>query len=151
MKDLIAYDLKAQIAEKLIHGESPGSISTDLNITLNQVLMVLGDGDFGAKLLELFRKQAKGAALIAHNNILRIAFDKDASPATQLKASKILVDIARELEDLHPNDLEPAYMSQKQLADRLKALQKEVITRAKPIDTGVIEHEAPPSLDDMLT
>lgn len=113
--------------------------------------MILGDGEFSAKLLELFKTQAKGVALIAHHNIMRIAFDPLATAATQLKASKILVDIARELEDLSPGDLQPANMTQNQLADRLKALQKEAIKRAKPIETGVIDQPQPASLDDMLS
>lgn len=150
MKDLITMDQKAKIAEMLIHGENPNNISTTLNIPINRVLMILGDGDFSARLLELFKNQAKGMAVIAHNNIARIAFDPTATAATQLKASKILVDIARELEDLHKDDLEPANMTQNQLAERLKALQKEAIARAKPIDTGVIEHKPVIDLDNMI-
>ena len=144
MKQLIPHDQKVKIAEKLIYGESPNKIATDLNITMNQVLLLLGDAEFSAKLLELFRNQARGIALVAHHNITRIAFDPSATAATQLKASKILVDIAREMQELHPNDLQPANMTQAQLADRLKALQKEALNRAKPIDTGVID------LDSML-
>lgn len=139
MKDIITNDIKAKIAENILNGENPESVGNKLGLTLNQVLGVLGDKDFSAKLLILFKNQAKGIALLAHNNIVRIAFDTKASAATQLKASKILVDIARELEELSPNDLEPATMTQTQLADRLKALQKEAINRAKPIDTGVID------------
>ncbi len=139
MKQLISHDQKLKIAEKLIYGESPNKIASDLGITLNRVLSLLGDAEFSAKLLELFRNQARGIALVAHHNIMRIAFDPSATAATQLKASKILIDIAREMEELHPNDLEPANMTQAQLADRLKALQKEAIARAKPIDTGVID------------
>jgi hypothetical protein len=139
MKQLISHDQKVKIAEKLIYGESPNKIASDLNITMNQVLLLLGDAEFSAKLLELFRNQARGIALVAHHNITRIAFDPSATAATQLKASKILVDIAREMQELHPNDLQPANMTQAQLADRLKALQKEAINRAKPIDTGVID------------
>lgn len=139
MKDIITNDIKAKIAENILNGENPESVGNKLGLTLNQVLGVLGDKDFSAKLLILFKNQAKGIALLAHNNIVRIAFDTKASAATQLKASKILVDIARELEELSPNDLEPATMTQSQLADRLKALQKEAINRAKPIDTGVID------------
>lgn len=139
MKDIITNDIKAKIAENILNGENPENVGNKLGLTLNQVLGVLGDKDFSAKLLILFKNQAKGIALLAHNNIVRIAFDTKASAATQLKASKILVDIARELEELSPNDLEPATMTQSQLADRLKALQKEAINRAKPIDTGVID------------
>lgn len=139
MTSLIKHDDKVKIAEKLIHGENPNSISLSMNLPLNHVLGLLGDGDFSAKLLELFRNQARGIALVAHHNITRIAFDPSATAATQLKASKILVDIAREMQELHPNDLQPANMTQAQLADRLKALQKEAIARAKPIDTGVID------------
>lgn len=148
MTKLITQDQRAKIAEKLIHGESPISISNNLNITVNDVLLILGDGEFSAKLYELFKTQAKGLALVAHHNITRIAFDPTASAATQLKASKILVDIAREMEELNPGDLEPANMSQSQLADRLKALQKEAIARAKPINTGVIDQNI--DIDSML-
>lgn len=150
MKQLIPHDQKVKIAEMLIHGESPNNIALTMNISLNTVFQLLGDGDFSARLLELFKNQAKGMAVIAHNNIARIAFDPAASAATQLKASKILVDIARELEDLSPNDLEPANMSQAQLKDRLEALQKEAIARAKPIDTGVIDAQPSADIDDML-
>lgn len=150
MTKLITQDQKAKIAERLIHGESPISISNNLNITVNDVLLILGDGDFSARLYDLFKTQAKGLALIAHHNITRIAFDDKASAATQLKASKILVDIARELEELSPNDLEPAHMSQGQLKERLEALQKEAIARAKPIDTGVIDMQSSADIDDML-
>ena len=149
MKSLIPHDQKADIAKRLIYGESPSAISEKTGMSVNEVLSVLGDGDFSGKLLELFKSQAKGVALIAHNNIMRIAFDPTASAATQLKASKILVDIARELEELHPNDDEPANMSQAQLADRLQELQKEAIKRAIPIETGVIE-QAPIDIDDMF-
>lgn len=150
MTSLISYDQKVKIAEKIIHGENPNSIALTMNIPLNHVLGLLGDGDFSVKLLELFKNQAKGMAVIAHNNIARIAFDDKASAATQLKASKILVDIARELEELSPNDLEPANMSQVQLKDRLDALQKEAIARAKPINTGVIDMQASADIDDMI-
>lgn len=146
----MTLDDKQKILEKIIHGENLNSISIEFKVSINVILSILGDRDFAAKLLELFTNQAKGMALIAHNNIARIAFDTTASAATQLKASKALVDIARELQELSPNDLEPAYMSQNQLADRLKALQKEAINRAKPINTGVIEHTPTPSLDDMI-
>lgn len=150
MKALITLDQKQKIAESLIHGESPNSISLNVGIPLNHVLNVLNDGDFSAKLLELFKNQARGVALIAHHNITRIAFDPTATAATQLKASKILVDIAREMDEIHRDDLEPSNMTQNQLAERLKALQKEAIARVKPIDTGVIDIEPIPSLDDML-
>ena len=148
MKALITYDQKVKIAEKIINGESPEKIANDLQLKQNHVLSVLGDSEFSAKLLNLFKNQARGIALLAHQNIVRIAFDIRSSAATQLKASKILVDIAREMEELHPNDLEPANMTQAQLADRLKALQKEALNRAKPIDTGVIEQEI--DLDSMV-
>lgn len=151
MKSLITIDQKAKIAELLIRGESPQGISDELNITVNQVLMVFNDGDFSAKCLELFKIQARGLALVALHNISRIAFDPSATSATQLKASKILADIAREMDDLYPSDLEPSNMSQNQLAERLKALQKEAIARAKPINTGVIECQVSPDLDDMLS
>lgn len=151
MKSLITFDQKTEIAQKLIHGESPDKISKEMNLGLNQVLAILGDGEFSAKCLELFKNQARGLALVALHNISRIAFDPSATAATQLKASKILADIAREMDDLHPNDLEPSGMTQAQLAERLKALQKEAIARAKPIDTGLIEHEPSASLDDMLS
>jgi hypothetical protein len=150
MKDLIPLDLKRQIAEKIIHGENPNKISLDLNLDINQVFAVLGDKEFSSKAAEIFSSQARGLGLVALHNISRIAFDATASPATQLKASKILADIARELQELHPNDLEPAYMSQKSLTDRLSLLQKEALKRAIPIDGAIIEHEPTPSLDDML-
>ena len=143
-------DKRAEIAQRLINGDSPQVIATDFLITVNQVLSIFSDGDFSVRVLELFKNQARGVALVAHHNIMRIAFDPSATAATQLKASKILVDIAREMQELHPNDLEPAGMTQSQLADRLKALQKEAIARAKPIDTGVIDQATTPSLDDML-
>lgn len=144
MKAIIPHDQKVKIAEKLIHGETPDKIASFFGLTQNDVLSLLGDKDFSAKLLELFKNRARGVAVIAHNNIMRIAFDEKATAATQLKASKILVDIAREMEELHPNDLEPANMTQNQLADRLKALQKEALNRTKPINTGVID------IDSML-
>lgn len=150
MKALINMDQKAKIAEMLIRGESPIIISNHLSLTVNEVLGILGDRGFSANLLELFKTQAKGAALIAHNNIMRIAFDPTASAATQLKASKILVDIARELEELHPDDMEPANMTQAQLVERLGELQKEVITRAKPVDGMILDQPATLDLDDML-
>lgn len=148
MKALITLDQKQKIAESIIHGENPNSIALNMNIPLNQVLSLLGDGDFSARLLELFKNQAKGMAVIAHNNIARIAFDPTATAATQLKASKILVDIARELDEIHRDDLEPSNMTQNQLKERLEALQKEAITRAKPIDTGVIDQNI--DIDSML-
>ena len=150
MKDLITLDLKRQIAEKIIHGENPNKISMDLDLSINQVFAVLGDKEFSSKVAEIFGSQARGLGLVALHNISRIAFDSTASPATQLKASKILADIARELQELHPNDMEPAYMSQKSLTDRLALLQKEAIKRAIPIHADVIENATPPSLDDML-
>ncbi len=148
-KSLEPYQLD-QISNMLIHGESPHKIAESLGISITRVFRVLQDEGFSIQCLEIFKTQAKGVALLAHNNLIRIAFDANASPATQLKASKILVDIARELEELHPSDLDPAHMSQDQLIDRLKSLQKEAIARAKPIDTGVIEHNPSTSLDDML-
>ncbi len=150
MKELITLDLKRQITEKIIHGIDPTIISNEFGLSINQVLSVLGDAEISGKVADLFALQARGLGLVALHNISRIAFDATASPATQLKASKILADIARELQELHPNDLEPAYMSQKSLTDRLSLLQKEALKRAIPIDGAVIEHEPTPSLDDML-
>jgi hypothetical protein len=150
MKDLITLDLKRQIVEKLINGDSPNEVSKYLNLSINQVLSVLGDVEISGKVADLFALQARGLGLVALHNISRIAFDTTASPATQLKASKILADIARELQELHPNDLEPAYMSQKSLTDRLSLLQKEAIKRSIPINADVIDNEAPISIDDML-
>lgn len=150
MKDLITLDIKRQITEKLIHGVDPMMISIEHSLTVNQVLSVLTDAEISGRCAELFSSQARGLGLIALYNISRIAFDPVASAATKLKASKILADIARELQELHPNDLEPAYMSQKSLTDRLSLLQKEALKRAIPIDGAIIEHEPTPSLDDML-
>ncbi len=152
MKDLISMDQKAKIAALLIRGESPLTISNNLNITVNDVLGLLGDRGFSCNLLEMFKTQAKGAAFIAHNNILRIAFDPSplTSAATKLKASKILIDIARELEELHPDDMEPANMTQAQLVERLGELQKEVIARAKPVESLILDAEPSLDLDDML-
>lgn len=150
MKSLITLDQKREIAEKLIHGENPNQISLDLNLSINQVFAILSDADFSGRCAELFTSQARGLGLVALHNISRIAFDPTATPATQLKASKILADIARELQELSPNDLEPAYMSQKSLTDRLSQLQKEAQRRAIPVKGEVIEHEPAPSLDDML-
>ena len=150
MKQLITSDLKRQILEKLIRGTNPNEISKCYNITLNQVFSVLGDVEIGGKVADLFALQAKGLGLIALHNISRIAFDDTASPATQLKASKILTDIARELQELYPNDLEPAYMSQKNLSDRLTLLQKEALKRAIPVKGEIIDNDKPLSIEDML-
>lgn len=148
MKSIILHDKKVEIVQRLISGESPSSISSEYGLNINQLFSVLNDGELCVKLLESFKIQAKGIAFIAHSNIARIAFDSQASAATQLKASKILVDIARELDELHPNDDEPSNMSQIQLSNRLKELQKEAIKRAIPIDTGVIDQDI--DVDSML-
>lgn len=139
-----------EIVTMLVEGRSPHYISCHFKVEIESVLDIFNSVDFSAKCMELFKNRAKGMALIAHSNIARIAFSPDSSEVTKLKASKILVDIAREMNDLHPSDLEPSNMSQSQLADRLKALQKEASNRAGPIDTGQIDQPRQPTLDDML-
>lgn len=152
MTALIPHSVKIQIAEKLINGESLEDISKCLKIRGNSILTILGDPSFSAKLLELFRNQARGLALLALHNITRIAFEenKSVTAATKLKASKMLADIALQLDEIQPGDLDPSSMSQSQLVARLRALQKEAGNRARPINTGQIEQVKSVSLADML-
>jgi len=135
----LTHAKKVQIAEKLLQGISPSIISIEMKISTNSVLSVLSEPFFSAKCLILFTNQARGLALVALHNISRIAFDTSASPATQLKASVALVNIAQGLNDLHRDDLEPSQMTQNQLSERLTILQKEAVNRAKPIDVGIID------------
>ncbi len=150
LKSLIKIHEYENIVQMLLEGKSIHYISCQKKVDIETILNLFSDVDFSAKCLELFKNRAKGFALIGHNNIARIAFSPDSSEATQLKASKYLVDIARELDQISPHDLDPAHMSQDQLIERLKALQKETVVRAKPVDTGVIEHKSSTNLEDML-
>lgn len=150
MNDLTKDEMRLKVAQKLINGDSPMVIATECGLTVNQVLTVLGCGDFAAKLLDLFKNQARGLALSSLHNIARIAFDEspNASAATKLRASKLLVDIAKELDSIFAGDLDPATMTQAQLVNQLAAMQKEVANRAKPINTGQIDQGL--SLNDMI-
>lgn len=146
MNKIIKADIKSKIAEMLIQGENPENVREKLSCDISEVMGVLSDERFSLKAAEILRSQAQGFALIGLHNIARIANDKEASHATQLKASIALNQIAREYGETLADDLEPSTMSQSQLAARLKALQNEANVRAKPIDTGVIDQ----SIDDML-
>ena len=150
MKVLNNPDIKAQIAQRLINGESVNEISEVLGITTNKILKVFSDKEFGIMCYESFSNTARGLALVGLHNISRIAFDVSTPINSKLKANKILVDIAREMQELNPSDIEAAHMTQNQLIDTLKALEKERIKRAKPIDTGVIEHASIIDVEDML-
>jgi hypothetical protein len=148
MKVTIHHDVKVQIVEKLIHGIAPNDIASLLGITVNSVFNIFDDPELSNKFNDLLKARSIGMAFIAHNNISRIAFDPSASAATQLKASKMLVDIGKDTQEMHPVNIEPASMSQNQLVDTLRALEKERIKRAKPIDMGIIEADI--SIDSML-
>lgn len=151
---VLTDEKKQLVVELLLRGESPLYIAKSIGCIQSAVLSVLSCKGFADKCLEVFKSQSKGLALVALHNITRIAFSPDSTPATQLKASKILTDIARELDELSPDDLEPSTMTQSQIAERLKALQKEAASRARPVDTGQIDVPAKrvnaPSIDDML-
>ena len=135
----LSSDQKVVIIESIIHGDSINSILTNHNIDPKQLFMVINDPLFGAKSLESFKILSKSFSIMALHNIARIAFDPASSPATALKASKALADLALNIDDSHHDDQEPSTMTQNQLAARLQALQKEAVNRAKPIKGTVID------------
>lgn len=150
MNNLTKDEVRLNVAQKLINGDNPNQIAVDLGLEKNKVLTILGDGGFATKLLEIFKNQSRGLALSSLHNIADIAFDQSptASAATKLRASKLLIDIAKELDSVFASDLDPATMSQAQLVNKLAELQKEAANRAKPINTGQIDQGL--SLNDLI-
>ena len=146
MNNVAIINMKMEIAQRLLTGDSARAVSEYLCCDIIMVNEVLADPNFLQACGEELEKGLKIKALAALHNIEVIAGDDKASQATRLKANQYIVDKALEFNGLGGSDNTPANMSQRQLAERLKALQTEAITRAKPIDTGVIDH----SLDDML-
>jgi hypothetical protein len=113
-------------------------------------MQIMGGVDFLEQVQEHLEKDIKISGLAALRNIKKIADDPTGSKATQLKANQWLADKALEVNRLGFMTDTPATMTQDQLARRLKELQTEAVKRAKPIDTGVIEHKPSGDLSDML-
>jgi hypothetical protein len=150
LKTYIPDDQKLNIIHRIIHGDSLEIISKDFNISPNCVFMVINDPLFAAKSLESFKILSKSFSIMALHNIARIAFDPTSSPATRLKASKALADIALNIDDSHHDEKEPSTMTQNELAARLQALQKEAVNRAKPVKGVAIDHAPDIDFDLMM-
>lgn len=149
MNDVVKADLNQEIALLLLKGEKVQDICRGLECDENSVMSVRSSADFLQIAQEQFEKESKINGLTALRNIKNIADDVESSQATKLKANIWLAENARNINELVSDGESAATMTQEQLARRLTELQKEAIKRAKPIDTGVIEHNSP-NIDDMI-
>jgi hypothetical protein len=131
--------LKPRIMKLLLKGESPRFISKDLSCSEDYVYSILGSADFANKIKDLAENSCKVASLEAVETLKKIMLDNKISAPSRINAAKAILDKATEITGTDNDTESPANMSQRQLAERLKALQAEASERAKPIDTGVID------------
>ena len=150
MNDLATQELGEKIILALLSGENPDTIKTVFSCELSTVYRIMASNVFSERVKEYLEKDIVISGLAAVKNIKTIAGQEGISKATQLKANQWLAEKALELSKIGLNADSPATMTQDQLARRLKELQNEAIKRAKPIETGVIEHNPIDPLDDML-
>lgn len=150
MGALIDTKLHEKIAEMLLQGQDAITVSKEIGCDQKEVLRVIRGADFMAQTLEFLDREVRLAGIMAVRNIKQIANSDEGSKATRLKANQWLAEKALEVASLGDSATSPATMTQEQLARRLKELQGEALKRAKPINTGVIEHEPATSLEDLL-
>lgn len=150
MNDLVNPDFVEKITLSLLAGENPEDLSISHNCDVNAIYRIMGGIGFSERVKEYLEKDIIINGLVAVKNIKKIASEDGISKATQLKANQWLAEKALELNRIGLQGESPSTMTQDQLARRLQELQKEAIKRAKPIETGVIEHIPSASLDDML-
>lgn len=150
MNELINTDLKEKLINSLLCGVNPDIAAKEHDCALSVVLAVMGSGDFQERISEHLEKELKIAGVAALQNIKTIANDTEANKNTRLRANQWLVENAMNISKLVGSDGSPSTMTQDQLARRLQELQAEAIKRAKPIDTGVIEHTPQDELSQML-
>jgi hypothetical protein len=150
MNDVVKADLKEKIINSLLCGENPDKCAELYKCGLNVVLGIMGGSDFQERISEHLTKEVRIAGLTAVHNIKKIASDEDANKNTRLRANQWLAEKALEINNIGGSDGSAATMSQDQLARRLQELQAEAVKRAKPIDTGVIEHSPSDDLSDMM-
>ena len=150
MNELVTTDLKEKIINSLLCGVNPDTTAKEHKCALSVVLAVMGSGDFSERISEHLEKEIKVAGVAALRNIKTIADDEAANKNTRLRANQWLVENAMNISKLGGSDGSPSTMTQDQLARRLQELQAEAIKRAKPIDTGVIEHTPQDELSQML-
>ena len=147
MNDIIPQNMRQDIVNALLMGENPDTIIKNFSCKAEDVLMIMGSGEFLEIVQDYLEKDIKISGLMALQNIKKIAQDDEGSKATRLKANQWLAEKALEVNKLGNTGDSPATMTQDQLARRLKELQAEAIKRAKPIDTGVIEQNLSYMLD----
>lgn len=150
MNDVIKADLKEKIINSLLCGVNPDTTSKEHECELSLVLEIMGGSDFQERISEHLEKEIKINGLAALRNIKTIADDDSANKNTRLRANQWIAEKALEINKLGGFDGSASTMTQSQLARRLQELQAEAIKRAKPIDTGVIEHNSRDDLSDML-
>lgn len=151
MNDLINNDeLKQKILNLLLTGESPENTAKRLECDIFATQAVFESDIFATLSAELIEKRLKSAALRSVTNLSHIANDETIGANPRIRANEILLSKALEIKDLQGQEQSAANMTQDQLIRRLNDLQNEASKRAKPIDTGVIEHDAN-DLDDMFS
>ena len=150
MKEIVNQDLAENIILALLQGENPDTVSERYSCDLKTVYRIMGSNLFSERVKEYLEKDIIISGLSAIRHIKEIALCNEGSKATRLKANQWLAEKALEFNKLGVDSDSPATMTQDQLARRLKELQNEAIKRAKPIETGVIEHNPIDPLDDML-
>ena len=150
MNDIINHDeLEQNIVNELLTGKQPKEVSEYLDCDLNMVNRVFGSDIFATLCREKIENRLNSAALRAVTNLSHIADDASLACNPRIRANEILLSKALEIQTMQGVEKSAADMSQSQLIQRLNDLQNEANARAKPIDTGVIEHEI--DLDDMLS
>lgn len=150
MNDLSKQDLSENIILALLQGENPEILCAKFSCDLKMIYRIMGSNVFSERVKEYLEKDIIISGLAAVKNIKTIAGQEGISKATQLKANQWLAEKALELNKLGSDSDSPATMTQDQLARRLKELQNEAIKRAKPIKTGVIDHNPTDQLNNML-
>ena len=150
MNDLANTDFIEQVTLSLLNGENPDTLQNRFKCDISAIYRIMGGVAFSERVREYLEKDIQISGLAAIKNIKKIAGEEGISKATQLKANQWIAEKALELSRLGHDMDSPATMSQDQLARRLKELQNEAVKRAKPINTGVIEHSPSVNMDDML-
>lgn len=143
-------DKKKEIADLLLEGHSIEHIKKKTKCHQKTINSVLGSENFALHCMQVIENKVKISSLNAMKNILEIANNPKAAPATRLKANQFIVEKALDFKDLGGNLDAPSNMSQAALEKRMKELQDESNKRNNVIEHTPKELEKPVELSDML-
>ena len=147
MNDIVNNnDLKTEIITRLLDGESEQSILEDLQCGKFMVNSVISSDIFATNAAEIVQKRLNSAALRSVVILSQIMDNEEIGANPRIRAAEILLSKSLEIQQTQGgSDIEPSTMTQPQLIKYFTDLQKEVMSRAKPVDTGIID------MDDMLS